>query len=61
LEYAIRRKNTMHTLGYSSGSAQLLEAVKRVEVLALCIEGNRCQGRILIPHLPAHLLQLLPR
>jgi hypothetical protein len=26
--------------------------------LALCIEGNRCQGRLLIPHLPAHLLQL---
>jgi hypothetical protein len=61
LEYAIRRKNAMHTLGYSSGSAQLLEAVKRVEVLALCIEGNRCQGHLLIPHLPAHLLQLPPR
>jgi hypothetical protein len=61
LEYAIRRKNTMHTLVYSSGSAQLLEAVERVEVLALCIEGNRCQGRLLIPHLPAHLLQLPPR
>jgi uncharacterized protein YpiB (UPF0302 family) len=58
LEYAIRRKNTMHTLGYISGSAQLLEAVKRVEVLALCIEGNRCQGRLLIPHLLVHLLQL---
>jgi hypothetical protein len=61
LEYAIRRKNTMHTLGYNSESAQLLEAVKRVKVLALCIEGNRCQGCILILHLPAHLLLLPPR
>jgi hypothetical protein len=61
LEYAIRKKNTMHTLGYRSGSAQLLKAVQRVEVAALCIEGNRCQGRLLIPHLPAHLLQPPPR
>jgi hypothetical protein len=51
----------MHTLGYSSGSVQLLEAVKRVEVLALCIKGNHCQGRLLISHLSAHLLQLPPR
>jgi hypothetical protein len=49
-------KNTMHTLGYSSGSAQLLEAVQRVEVAALCIEGNRCQGHLLILHLPVRLL-----
>jgi hypothetical protein len=61
LEYAIRKKNTMHTLGYSSESAQLLEAVKWVEVLALCIEGNRYQGCLLILHLPAHLLLLPPR
>jgi hypothetical protein len=61
LEYDIHRKNTMHTLGYSSGSAQLLEAVQRVEVAALRIEGNRCQDRLPIPHLPAHLLQLPPR
>jgi hypothetical protein len=60
LEYAVRRKNTMHTLGYSSESAQLLEAVKRVEVLALCIEGNRCQGCLLIPQMPAHPLLLPP-
>jgi hypothetical protein len=60
LEYAIRRKNTMHTLGYSSGSAQLWEAVQQVEVAALYIKGNRCQGRLPIPHLLAHLLQPLP-
>jgi hypothetical protein len=51
----------MHTLRYSNGSAQLLEAVQRVEVAALSIEGNRCQGRLLIPHLSAHLLQSSPR
>jgi hypothetical protein len=50
----------MHTLGYSSRSAQLLEAVKRAEVAALYIEGNRTQGRLPIPHLSAHLLQQQP-
>jgi hypothetical protein len=34
-----------------------LEAVQWVEVAALCIKGNHCQGRLLIPHLPAHFLQ----
>jgi hypothetical protein len=48
----------MHTLGYSNGSAQLLEAVQRVEVAALCIEGNRDrrQGCLSISHLLVRLL-----
>jgi hypothetical protein len=35
LEYAICRKNTTHTLGYNNGSAQLFEAIQRVEFAAL--------------------------
>jgi hypothetical protein len=46
----------MHTLGYSRKSAQLLEAIQRVEVAALCIEGNHYQGRLPILHLPTDLL-----
>jgi hypothetical protein len=38
-----------------------LEAVQRVEITALCIEGNHCQGRLLIPHLSVHLLKPPPR
>jgi hypothetical protein len=48
----------MHTLGHSSGSAQLLVAIERVEVASLYIEGegDRRQGCLPIPQLVVHLL-----
>jgi hypothetical protein len=56
LEYTVCEKDTMHTLGHSSGSAQLLVAIERVEVASLCIEGDRRQGCLSIPHLLVRLL-----
>jgi hypothetical protein len=56
LEYAVYGKDTMRTLGHSSGSAQLVVAIERVKVASLCIEGDRRQGYIPIPHLLVLLL-----
>jgi hypothetical protein len=53
LENTVCGKNTMHTLGHNSGSAQLLVAIEQVEVASLCIdgEGNYRLGCLPIPHL----------
>jgi hypothetical protein len=48
----------MRTLGHSSGSAQLLVTIERVEVASLSTKGkgDRRQGCLLIPHLLVRLL-----
>jgi hypothetical protein len=58
LEYAIRRKNTMHTLGRVQQRVGVIVGGRPMgRGRELYIKGNHCQGRLLISHLPAHLLQ----
>jgi hypothetical protein len=58
LEYTVYEKDTMRTFGHSSGSAQLLVAIERVEVASLYIdgEGDCRQGYLPIPYLLLRLL-----